>query len=370
MDSEGAIRGQPSAISSDAADPLANARCPQCGYSLRGLPENRCPECGRAFDPAEFTGTFLPRWPQLMAWYLAAYIIAKMLNLSPALLRWNPYLLLALKTGDEPLKNITNICHLTEVAVLCLFGPICIIGLYRRRDWARKGCIIIFALTVLAWLSYLAETWQDGTWTQGFSEAIRSLWFLLGFVPEGPSAALVALFMLTGLRRRSLGCRRGIPAAMLPWRHFRPKHDWLLLAAVILIGLGVGWIWAAGSSLDAMQQWLRAVGVTGRAYHPVDLYIIALKGRITLGLSAMAAACLIWLCPSWLRQATGAVLAAALGVRVFEFIVYWRRYWPDHIKLVCDVMTLTATVMPYLALALFAFLAISREDIQRLTVQE
>jgi len=28
-------------------------RCLNCGYDLRGLPENRCPECGRAFDAAD-----------------------------------------------------------------------------------------------------------------------------------------------------------------------------------------------------------------------------------------------------------------------------------------------------------------------------
>ncbi len=28
------------------------AVCLQCGYSLRGLPENVCPECGQSFDPA------------------------------------------------------------------------------------------------------------------------------------------------------------------------------------------------------------------------------------------------------------------------------------------------------------------------------
>jgi hypothetical protein len=33
-------------------------RCLDCGYDLRGLPENRCPECGRAFDPHDST-TFL-----------------------------------------------------------------------------------------------------------------------------------------------------------------------------------------------------------------------------------------------------------------------------------------------------------------------
>lgn len=29
------------------------ACCTQCGYLLRGLPENRCPECGRPFDPQD-----------------------------------------------------------------------------------------------------------------------------------------------------------------------------------------------------------------------------------------------------------------------------------------------------------------------------
>ncbi len=24
--------------------------CPQCGYNLRGIPEDRCPECGFGYD--------------------------------------------------------------------------------------------------------------------------------------------------------------------------------------------------------------------------------------------------------------------------------------------------------------------------------
>jgi len=32
-------------------DKPSGARCLDCDYPLRGLPENRCPECGRGFDP-------------------------------------------------------------------------------------------------------------------------------------------------------------------------------------------------------------------------------------------------------------------------------------------------------------------------------
>jgi hypothetical protein len=31
--------------------PILDPRCLDCGYVLKGLPENRCPECGRVFDP-------------------------------------------------------------------------------------------------------------------------------------------------------------------------------------------------------------------------------------------------------------------------------------------------------------------------------
>ena len=34
-----------------ADDPLRLTHCPDCGYSLRGLPDaGACPECGRAYD--------------------------------------------------------------------------------------------------------------------------------------------------------------------------------------------------------------------------------------------------------------------------------------------------------------------------------
>lgn len=38
--------------------------CPQCGYSLIGLPQSRCPECGLEFDwpPPQPPGASPPAW--------------------------------------------------------------------------------------------------------------------------------------------------------------------------------------------------------------------------------------------------------------------------------------------------------------------
>lgn len=52
--------------------------CRQCGYMLRGLPENRCPECGTTFDRGrllveQYVGFQLPkrdRWLRGSIWVL------------------------------------------------------------------------------------------------------------------------------------------------------------------------------------------------------------------------------------------------------------------------------------------------------------
>jgi len=356
---------QSSVVSGEAADPLTDARCPRCGYSLRGLPENRCPECGRPFDPAEFTGTFLPRWPQLMVWYLAACIVAQLLEFAPALLRWNPYWLLAIKTGAEPLKDFTNICHLAKAAVLCLLGPLCVIGLYRRRDWARKGCIIIFALSVLVWLSYIELFHFYELGPNGLAEALSLLLRQLTLEPSGLQAVLTILFLVTGLRRQSLRRADREPAPLLSLKRFHPRRDWLLLAVVLLVGLGAGWSCEGWRSFDAITQFLRSLGVRGRISGGTVSFVLS-KLQIAIGLATMATAFVILLRPSWLRMAVLVVLAVSFGLRAFELAVHWREFSPTSIEMICDVLARAATLMPHLALALFAFLAVGKEDIQRL----
>lgn len=56
-------------------------RCPECGYSLYGLPGRVCPECGRLIRSGEIT-TFPrplrgdPRRQRLLAWLGAAMVLA------------------------------------------------------------------------------------------------------------------------------------------------------------------------------------------------------------------------------------------------------------------------------------------------------
>jgi hypothetical protein len=42
------------------------ARCPSCGYCLRGSTVPRCPECGRSFDPFAVLNSLAPRRPRLL----------------------------------------------------------------------------------------------------------------------------------------------------------------------------------------------------------------------------------------------------------------------------------------------------------------
>jgi hypothetical protein len=370
MDSEGAISGHPSAISSDAVDPLANAHCPQCGYSLRGLPENRCPECGRVFDPAEFTGTFVPRWPELMAWYLAACIIAQLLNVAPSLLQWNPYPLLPHGTAAQPLKDMVNLAALAQLAAIGLLGPICLIGLSRRRDWARKGYILVFGVAALGSLSYLEPIRAYIRWALESREGIDAILSCLAFAARGLAPALVTLFLLTGLRRRSLMRTGSDPAALPRCDSSQLKRDWLLLMVLILCGLGVAWACAGWSSLRAIQWTMRLAGVTGPISRGTDLLAITAKLQIAGGLAIMAASAAIWLRPSTVRSLTAAVAATVIGIRVFEFCACPKISPPVLVPTACLVVRLLATLIPFLALALFAFLAISREDIQRLRAQE
>jgi len=351
-------------------DLLADARCWHCSYPLRGLPENRCPECGTAFDPADFAGTFLPQWPRLMAWYLAACVVMEIEGLLPALFRWNLKLLLIDRFAANPLHQPVNIMHLCNAALICLLGPVCIIGLRRRRDWARKSCIVIFITTALYILSCLQVLSGVPSRLLGTSGIIYFVIFGLELVCLAAQTALVAVFLATGLRRKSLS-RAGEAAPELSRTLFDPRRDWLLLFALLLCGFGILPTFTGVEllALSLVPKLLSAAAPDSQPFSLTDVRAVlnALTGSFTL-----AAAFLLWRRPGMLRMLISIVALAMLGHSVSVLISDFGRLPTSAtaptsvLRIVLTVLSTAAGFLPYLVLLLFAFLAVKREDIDRL----
>jgi hypothetical protein len=356
-----------------AADLLADARCPRCGYPLRGLIEYRCPECGAAFGPAVVTATFVPRWPRLMAWYLAACVAVMILELLPALLRWNPYFLLVHRLGDKPLQDVANIAHLGDAALTCALGPIAIIGLYRQRDWARKACILIFATAVLAHLSLLEVFVGYPARYLNAREALRMALGSLVFVGRAVCPALLVAFLTTGVRRRSLTRRpdRSSPPARLNVFHLR--HDWLLLTVFLLVSLGAEQALTGVSTLATLISASKLISSTTPIAKGIGPMAVEYAIWIAAGGFTLAAGIWVWRRPAAVRGMLAAVVLVTVGVWVAGVVA----------GIAVDKAMGTATsafslmmssaaggltdLLPRLAMLLFAFLAVSRDDIRRLT---
>jgi hypothetical protein len=371
MRSQKAVSDQPSAIGAGDGDPLADAHCQHCGYSLRGLSENRCPECGTAFDPAVFAITFLPQWPRLMAWYLAACVAAQIRELLPSLLRWNPHGLLIRHVGHVPLREPVNIMHLCAAALTCLLGPVCIIGLHRRRDWARKGCILIFVTTGLFCLSALQVLFGFPSRFLDTKEIIQLSLSGLSFVGFAAQSALVAVCLATGLRRKSLRRRAGEAPPELSRALFHPRHDWLLLFVLLLCGLGIPQTLVG---IELVSFWLvpNLLSATAPITQGFDLSDVQGVLSILIGAFTMATAFLLWRRPALVRTMIGIVVLAMVGFSVFQSVTRpgmspTAGTAPTDVPAIAlDALSAAAVLLPYLVLLLFAFKAVSRDDIRRL----
>lgn len=220
-------------------DPLADAHCLQCGYSLRGLPENRCPECGTPFDPADFADTFVPLWPRLLAWYLAAQIAACLLLLahhgiwrvgSVRPFSWSTLWQFPLASYFTPTVSIS-------LGLLLL----AVIGLYRRRDWGRKVCLILQVVTLLPWLLRAGQSLVNtafGAASAG-STGFGLQWFVDSLLHDAIPTTIVIILLVTGLRPRSLARGWTNKLRVLSLRQYHPRQDWLLTLVALLAAVAV-----------------------------------------------------------------------------------------------------------------------------------
>jgi len=335
--------GQPSV----ASDPLADAHCLHCGYSLRGLPENRCPECGTAFDPADFVDTFVPLWPRLMAWYLAAQIAACLLILahhriwrlgSVRPFSWSALWQFPLASYFTPTMSIT-------LGLLLL----AVIGLYRRRDWGRKVCLILQFVTLLPWLLRSGQSLANTAF--GAASAGRTgfglQWFVDSLLHDAIPAIVVIILLVTGLRPRSLVRGWTNKLRVLSLRQYHPRQDWLLTLVALLAAVAVSRLpnpLSLFQDLVAPGGWRAAM-----LFHPAaDLGIC---------LSCALVARWLWRRPDKARTAlailVGLVSAAALVQTVLSARFGGRPVWqPPLIWTVTIAIANIMTVLPVLALYL------------------
>ncbi len=349
---------QSSVVSGQAEDPLAEACCPHCGYSLRGLPENRCPECGNAFDPVEVAGTFQAKWPVLMKWVLLGYVISGVFT-SPFLI---PFLLSLRSTpASRPFAMLSTLPYLVRALIFAVLGAIAALGLHRRRDWGRKLGVAVFASVCLTFILPVPLSVAFGNPIGGFSRPDLLLYWLSQWVEALPPFLLL-IFLTTGLRRRSLARRPDEAPPLLSRTRFNPRKDWLLLLVVIFINMGLLEAWIA-AGFGGILRYLRLQGYpSGKAFCVLAIFITA-GFAIWLWLSAI----LQWRKPRLVR--TLAVLNLAIftaGLMIQQMVnqLLWPSPSPLAVLAWYAGRALLAGLLPLLPMLIFLFRDLTHSDLQ------
>jgi hypothetical protein len=361
---------EPSMSAISEHDPLADARCEHCGYSLRGLPENRCPECGTAFDPEEIAKSFVAQWPRLLMWYLVIYVARAAFGLPYV---WGRITYWSSGAVDRAqLASLApSVAYVLRDLAAVILGPVAFWGLYRRRDWVRRVCIVTFAADCLYLLVRLVPMVGRVTTIPDLRFAVNTLLLAVSLGSICILRILLSLFLVTGLRPHSLIRTQDACPPRLLLRSFHPRHDWLLLMVLVLGGWGTAKLFEGVHQLsDFLGYQMTALQVSmGKAQ--VVYAALYYVGDIAVGISALVAAVRIWRKPESLRAMLATVAALAVASRPLLYIVAIVFNSP-----VAGIPAATVAAMllrasagtPLLALTLllFALLGLSRTDIDNL----
>lgn len=309
---------QSSVVSGEAADRLTDARCPRCGYSLRGLPENRCPECGILFDPDAFVASFLPKWPILLKWFT----LAQAIGISCATVR--PAAALIQLAGSGFASQIPQVFIWSQISIVVLTagtGVLALattIGLHYWRDWARRAFVAMLLLQNTGWFVPLIFVWS---WQHHLPLGVRADWATLPLIAALVCSILPAVIMIlwvsTGLRRHSLNRSPSSAPVPLDSRHYRKRGDWLLLMVLLITCIG---LLSVGLVTNAISTALRS-GTSSASGSRVIWSLLKGVIGVATAIWAFYSAVRIWRNPSVLRQLLLILAGLAWAVILVEFCV-------------------------------------------------
>jgi len=340
-------------------DLLADADCLKCGYALRGLTEYRCPECGTPFDPADFVDTFVPKWPKLFLWLMVGMLGAVALQSGGVI--WVIGACLGRSMGPGgPLPGPLRLYYAVwGVQWMVTLGLSCLVvkGLRHGSDWARWVAIAMFLTTTVLTTggAVIALVW---TAMDPMLYGSLFLWHARTMVATVfgnliPSLILT-VYLATGLRRESLGSDASTPPRAVKTARFNERSDWLLLIRLYLI-------------MAALRCVARIVGET--AYSIGVLGLIEWLAFVVGVFGCSLAARRTWRNPVRVRGYVCAALACVLIAEILGMASYVEQTlvvpgyaWTDTAT---GVLAHLASVLPCLALVLFVFKGINRDDIER-----
>lgn len=352
------VSDQSSVVSGGTADPLAEAICPHCGYSLRGLPEHRCPECGNAFDPAEVLATFRPKWPVLMKWYLLAYVVSSAVS-SPFIISS----LLSFRRSTQPSSPFFFTHTLPTLArdlVFVLLGAVAALGLHRHREWGRRIGLAVFACACLSWV--LPVPLAVAFFSPSPFAGSDLLLFGLNQWTTAVPACLMIIFLATGLRRHSLARRSDEETPRLLHEPFRPRNDWPLLVVIIFVGMAMLETWGA-IGCWSISRYARQQGLAGSESLRLAVTVVAAASAVWLWASAI----LQWRRPQAVRgllvvNLVALVLGSA-SERAAEYLTF-PSPGPLTREVVSALLRSQASLLPPLSLLIFVFRDLTDNDLR------
>ncbi len=247
-----------------------------------------------AFDPLDIATAIAPLWPRLLFWYMAAIVATSFRDLPAAFRSARTLFSQPGVVFDDPLSPefAGYLLFPLEMALICTVGLASLWGLHRGRDWGRWGGILVFlvqGLTLIADACSMVATMLGRS--SNATEKVNAIFVNLSPVGQAMGSFLLLLFLVTGLRRRSLARHHRTTTVRLPRSHVPPMQDWALLAATIIAGLVATYLLSGLAGFRIITTILRPEDTTFVVAWSFYARVVV---HLLVGLLGLAA--ILWIC--------------------------------------------------------------------------